>query len=400
MNKSIIRVVSGKQNVKPGLLTLTADLIEGKPEAGDLIFLREHFFSVHAYSIKKVKKPLFGSKYEIVVEFPEMEWMWKDRIEKHILTVDDTVFCGIGREVYHSKSNEEKVAYFFSILETLGKGRVPQYIKEQIKFSLVLMPNEDTNSGGLSKLGGLPMAPKDFKFPIGSDGRSSLFIGQLHIKELHEYFSTSREFAGDGVLYFFGTVVKDDEFHSYGDISVKYVENEDEMELIKLPTDLEEYGILQETDMFIAEVLNIPPSESSLWEGEDMDDEERNSYHHLEGLLSRYNMFYGSKVLGHPHQIQGCVLLETEFKHENKGWYDPSFNSDNDEEFTQQVREATPSARRWRVLFEMDGDSFRELSNFQGSFNEYNDGRYYVMIRQEDLDQMDFSKTVTIYQCT
>ena len=53
-----------------------------------------------------------------------------------------------------------------------------------------------------------------------------------------------------------------------------------------------------------------------------------------------------------------------------------------------------------RLLFEMDGDTFTELSNFSGSFNEYNDGKYYVLIKQKDLDEMNFQNTVTIYQFT
>jgi hypothetical protein len=54
------------------------------------------------------------------------------------------------------------------------------------------------------------------------------------------------------------------------------------------------------------------------------------------------------------------------------------------------------------LIFELDpiDDYFRELSEYEGEFNEYMDGRFYVMIHKEDLKKMDFSKTLTIYQGT
>ena len=400
MRKSLIKIVSGKQNISGGTLTLIIDLIAGIPAKGDLIFLREQFYGVHAYPIKKVKKQFFGGKHEIVVEFPEMEWMWKDRIEQHIVTEDDTVFCGIGIEEYHSKNIDDRLAYQLSVVEIIGSDRVQQFIKRHSKFSLVLLPNEEDSSGGLSKLGGAPIAPEGYCYPKASNGQSALFLGQLHIKELNEWFSTSKEFSEEGVLYFYATVVKEDDYCSYGDIIVEYSNEVANMKELPLPDDLAEFGILREQDIQIAEEINIPPQETSLWEGEEMTDEERNMYHQLEGILEQYNVFYGSNILGYPHQIQGCVLLETEFKQTKRGWYSSDFNSDDQNEIQKAITESTANSREWRTLFQMDGDAFSELSKFKGSFNEHHDGRYYVMIKQEDLDRMDFSRTVTIYQCT
>ena len=379
---------------------MTVDFIRGMATENDFVFLKEHFFSVYPYPIKKITKQQLGDKYELTVHFPEMEWMWKDRILQHIKSEDSTAFCGISIDKYHALDTEAKVGYYFSIVDLLGVDRVSDYIKANYRLGIKLMPEDIGADTGFTKFGGLPLASNDFTFPKDSNGRSAIFIGQIHIKELNEWFKATKEFGKVGVLYFFGTVVNDDGYYSYGDIIVKYSDNVSDTKKITLPADLIEFGTLKEFDMRVVEEINIPPQDSSLWTVTEMTIPERNSYWHLDAILSGYNHFHSTKILGHPNQIQSCVLLETELKHNQLCWFAKDYNPNDEEGMRRTMNENVLNCRDWRLLFEMDGDAFSELSAFEGTFNEYNDGKYYLMIKQTDLDNMNFDNTETLYQCT
>lgn len=400
MTTAIIKILSGKQNVGKETLTLTVDFIKGMAVENDFVFLRVEFFNVFPYPIKKIKKQLSGDKYELTIHFPEMKWMWKDRIEKHITSEDNTAFCGISIDNYHTLDTEAKVSYYLSIVDLLGVDRVPDYIKANYRLGIKLMPDDIGEDTGFTKFGGLPLASNDFVFPKDRNGHSAIFIGQIHIKELNEWVKATKEFSNDGALYLFGTVVDYDGYYSFGDLIVKYSNNVSNTEQVNLPADLNKFGTLKEYDMRIVEEINIPPQKSSLWIDTEMTGSELNSYWHLQEILRGYTYFNSTKILGHPNQIQGCTLLEAELKHNQLGWFANDYNPNDQEGLIRTMNENIPKCRDWRLLLEMDGDAFSELSAFEGTFNKYNDGTYYMMIKQTDLDNMNFDNVETIYQCT
>ena len=403
MTLSKCRILDGNLKGDQEKLVLTVDFLNGQPRVGDSIYLKEQYFSVYFYKIEKINKPLLKKHHELTIEFKEPAWMWKQRIFPHIREEDNTAVCGVSIEEFNKLNSPQRFDYVKQLIDFISPDSVGAFLKSNVKYAVKLVLKEKEAQTGLTKFGGLPISSADFSFPKNKDGRSAIFIGQININELNQWSQASKEFKETGVLYFFATIVKEDEeedYESFGEIIVKYSSATDELVQIELPADVNEYGVLEEKDVMVVEEINVPTYDSSLWNLEKMSDDERNRYWYIEAIIRQLSCFSGPKLLGHPNQIQGCVLLEAEFKSTKKGWFDPNgFDSENSGEI---VKAAEPRARTWRHLLEIDplDDYFRKLSNYEGEINEYMDGRIFVMIRQEQLEKMDFDNTVTIYQCT
>jgi hypothetical protein len=134
-----------------------------------------------------------------------------------------------------------------------------------------------------------------------------------------------------------------------------------------------------------------------------MNDDETQYYFNLESLVSLGEILIdGLKFLGHPNQVQTCLLLESTLKTNKKGWYDPNYDSKDTDALEQVLLEQVELCKDWRLLFEIDlmNKQFREVSGPEKEINNYLDGCLYLMIKQSDLDNLDFSNTVTIYQAT
>jgi len=383
-----------------GKLLLTVDFLAGQPKAGDYIYLKEHYVSVHFYKIEKLNKPLLSKHYELTIEFNEGEWLCKGLIQKHINEQDDTAICGISVEDFNNLNSQQKLDYVTKLIDFTSSGRFGAFLKANLKLAIKLMLKEKEGEVGLTKFGGLPIGSSDLYFPKDINGNSAIFICQIQLSELNQWFQATKEFNGTGVLYFFATIKKRDEYPSFDEILVLYSDKIGTKQELNLPNDINNYGVLEEKDLMVAEEVDIPPSETSLWSMNEMTKDERNCFSYIEEIICQLNVFGGSKLLGYPEQIQGCVLFEAELKSTKKGWYDP--NGLEEGKFLELTKELAPKAVQWRQLLDIDpsDDYFRKLSNYDGEFNKHMDGKFYLMIRQEDLEKMDFSKTVTIYQCT
>ena len=404
MTLSKCRIVNGNLKADQEKLVLTVDFLNGQPKVGDCIYLKEQYYLVHFYKIQKINKPLLNKHHELTLDFKEPPWMWKERIFPHIREQDNTAVCGISIEEFYNHSSPEKFDYVKQIIDFISPDRVGDFLKSNLKYAVKLILKDIEGQTALTKFGGLPKATADFSFPKGKDGKSAIFIAQINIAELNQWSQATKEFKETGVLYFFATIKNadedEDEYESFEEIIVKYSSATDNLIQIELPDDIKEYGVLEEKDLMIAEEINIPAKETSLWNLKEMSDDERNRYWYMEAIIGEMNCFSAPKLLGHPNQIQGCVLLEAELKSTHQGWFDPNgFDRENSGDI---VKAAEPGARTWRHLFEIDplNEYFRKLSNYDGEINEYMDGRFFVMIKQEHLEKLDFNNTVTIYQCT
>jgi uncharacterized protein YwqG len=394
------KIIDGKHNTSKRKLVLTVDFLEGQPKVGECIYLKEQYFSVHFYEIEKVDKSLLSKHHELTIKFKEPKWMWNDRIRKHIVEADDTAICGISVESFYNLTSFQKLDYIKKIAKFIAPDKVGNFINDNLKFATKFITKEKEGGIGLTKFGGLPYCPSDISFPKDINGKSALFICQVHLAEVNQWFETTKEFKEKGVLYFFASIKSEDEIQVFNDIIVLYSNNIDNLKELNLPDDLKDFGVFEQMNLMVAEEINLPPSETSLWQFEQMTNEERNKYWYVEAIINRINVFSSSKILGHPSQIQGCVLLEAELKSTKKGWYDPNgFDNDN---FKELVKEVEPKAIKWRHLFDIDplDEYFRKLSGYDKEFNQYMDGRFYVMIKQEDLDAMNFKNIETVYQCT
>lgn len=400
MTLSNCKIINGNYNPSKDKLILTVDFLEGQPKAGNYMYLKEQYFSVHFYKIEKVNKSLLGKYYELTIKFKEPEWRWKERILEHITDENDTAICGISVEDFYNLNSRQKLEYVTKLINFISPDRVGSFLKENLKFANKLIHKEREGDTGLTKFGGLPIGSSDIYFPKDIHGKSAIFLCQLNISEFNQWFQATKEFNGTGVLYFFATIKKEDEHESFDEILVLYSDKIKNIKEVGLPGDIHEYGVLEEKDLMVAEEINIPPCETSLWGMSEMTKDERNRYWYIGAIISQLNVFNATKILGHPDQVQGCVLFESELKSAKKGWYDS--NGFENEKLQDIVKEIEPEAVHWRHLLDIDplDDYFRKLSNYEGEFNEYMDGKFYLMVRQEDLAKMDFSKTGTIYQCT
>lgn len=407
-----LKVLQALHDEKAKTLTLRVAPTQELPAAGDYIFLKASPHNLGAYRIRRVKKLLFRRGVSITVESSGPDRQWTERIAPYISGADDTVFSGISPQQFHELSVRDQSAYFLSVVALYGSPRVHAFIQQHIEPSLRLAPADGPYTGGLSKLGGLPLAPEGFRFPKDPEGRRAVhFLGQLHIGELNQHFSTTRRLRGDGVLYFFATIAVDEEDgweprlrYSYYEGLVEYAGEVKNGQPVPLPEDVQQFGAHRAHDLHIVERLSIPDIDTSRWEGPEMTEEERSIYRELDAILEEYCEYSnshglsGNKLLGHPFQVQGCVLLEAEFKQHGRGWYTGKGGYVDPDHIAAETKALAPQSRSWQVLFEFDAFCVPELPDFDGSFNEYESGRYYIMIQTEDLERMDFSKTITIYQ--
>ena len=411
MDTPCLKVLQARHDEATKTLTLRVAPTQALPEAGDYIFLKAAPSSLGAYRIAKVKKMLFRRGVDITVESSGSVRRWTERIEPYISGANDTVHCGISPQRFHDLGISEQSTYFLSIVGLYGSQRVHGFIQHHIEPGLMLQPGDEADTGGLSKLGGLPLAPEGLRFPRDPKGRRAVhFLGQLHIGELNQRYSTTRRFRGDGVLYFFATIAVDEDGweprYSYCDVLAEYVGEVRNVHPVPLPEDVQQFGAHREHDLRIVERLSIPPIDTSLWEGPEMTEEERSTYAGLHAILEEYyeysdsSRMSGNRLLGHPCPLQGCVLLEAELQLHRRGWYAPGPGEVDPDHLVEEAKALAPQSRSWKVLFECDKFTLPELPQFDGSFNEYGSGRFYVMIQTEDLERMDFSKTITVYQDT
>jgi hypothetical protein len=134
-----------------------------------------------------------------------------------------------------------------------------------------------------------------------------------------------------------------------------------------------------------------------------MNDEETQNYFDLESIISMYAIYQDNlRFLGYPNQIQSCIFLESELKSTHSGWYNSNFDAKDIDHYNRVIAESRSSCKEWRLLFEINlmDKQFRELSGPLQQVNTNIDGCLFLMIKQTDLDNLNFSNTVCVYQTT
>jgi uncharacterized protein YwqG len=252
----------------------------------------------------------------------------------------------------------------------------------------------------LSKFGGLPLAPKGFRFPKDEKGKSALFICQFHLGAL-KHFPTMKEFRGDGILYFFGAIGGSVSSDVFGDILVRYADKVDSLHFVTLPDDLVDYGTYPQKQLVFDEQIAMPEGDDNFVPDEIPSGEEDDCYHYLASLLWHFNREQIFALLRPSAQIPPAYLFSTYLRYANLTYHDWSDVdiSVSQKKFEQLKADGMEMAKtlQWRHLFDFESqprDTF-QLNNFKGDFDRYQEG-YTVMISQKDLDNMDFSKVITI----
>jgi uncharacterized protein YwqG len=378
------------------LYNITAEYTDEVPAKGDCIFMQAFVFN-----IIQVETPSPGrcriianTETAFLNDMDELIDDWKG----------NTFFCGENKEVYQAMSNPLKVRYITKLaLKTLPETAI-DYVREHIEVCLAMFPTSNAPRKSMTKIGGLPAASKGFTFPIDKNGRSALFIGQLNLAELD--LESIQGLPASGMLYFFGTTkVTYENYHSLDEILVSYERESFDAETVALPDDISEYGFFAEKGLLIQGEISLPPDESTQELSWDFEDEELDAYNNFREIVNEYGLFdppegnyYDRmKFMGHPQQLNGCVLIENVLKYSKLGWYS------SDQQQREKILEITTAmreeAREWRHLFSFSVDELRDLSNFEG-FQEYLDGFFNVLIKKTDLKNLDFGNVRTVYQQT
>lgn len=418
---------------------LTVRCWDNIPEVGQHIYLPEN----KGYEIKNIES-LEDNLCVLRMSY----------VTHYQLNENDNMACGLSPKDFHTLlKGQEKLDYITQIVEFLAVGRVKGFLKKNVRLANILVPDSPPSPelpseeemieafsklpiskeekevmiarnlslrsfftsqeddkvfpkisfSNLSKIGGLPIASPDFVFPTNADGLSCIFLAQIHLAELKQYFDAPKELNGNGILYFFATIRNDIEadFSHFAEIKAVYASQTDNLVQHALPADLQGFGALKESSLRVAEIVDFPYIESALWEIDARTKDENDNFWHIMEMLQTFQNYQGAKFLGQAYQMQNCVLIEAEMYVTKTGYF--SNEKLPHEKILEDMNNAAPNAIRWRHLFEINvfnTDFWSELTQYQGNFNEYLSGRFYLMIPQTDLEAMNFDNTVTIYQCT
>jgi len=400
-NNSIIRILKGKQYVSKRILKLHIEVVKGElPKIGNYVFLKEEIFFVHSYPIVSIKKQFFGEHYIVKIKLDGNDLIWKKHINKYIQdSGDQDVFCGISQEKYHNLDYSAKKLYVRSIVNLLDSNRIHKFIDSNLKPTIKLVNKEKNKERkGLTKIGGLPNLPKGETYPKDDNGQSCLFLSQIHISEIKKHFSSIKYWKGNGILYFFSTIdLENEDYPTFGKIIAKYFENPTNLNEKEVPNDIKKFGHFIEQNVDIIEEINIPNEEYILWKEKIMSVEERNIILYIIGILRELNLFLSDKLLGYPEPVQGCVYREAELIDKKLLWYgNKPYNNDDIVKTYESIR---LDSEKWTLLYQFEADNYTKLSNYKGEFN-FMTGAYYVLIKKEDLKQMNFNNTVTVLQTT
>ncbi len=316
------------------------------------------------------------------------------------LNIGEHTFMGYSDEAYAQLPIYDKIDYVLGIADKYTSPKIAQFIREHYKISTRIYFQEPAKGGveGLSRFGGLPLAPAGFEYPKDAEGNPALFIAQIHIGEFNQWHISTREFKGQGVIYFFGTIVGEYGSHHLKEILVRYSDQISEVQEIPLPEGLKDFGTYPEMDLMIFEEMNIPGSQGCLVDHENLIDDDEVLYDEIEEILNSFYNPESFRLLGHPNSVQHCVQFEAERKQQKVLFYrDEEFDNDS---FMEGYLKLRPLSLDWRLLLELDAMAFPKLPGYNGDFNAGMDGVFFVMIREKDLEDMRLEEVVSVYQST
>lgn len=383
-------------------LTFTVESINGIPTVDGFIFLPPGYIHIDCF-IHKVSKKRASPFYLVSVILFNADLDQIKKTQERIRLEKPKVGFSIEINKYIQTPIHKRLDAFKQLVQFTSPERIKDLILENIRLGSILVPHPPQQALSLSFFGGHPIIGSSFVYPKDKNGEYPVFLFQIHVSDINQWLECSKEIRKDGVLLVFGVIKKEDSLTYITDLFVQFSEDISSPIPHAIPVELSQYGEFQQNDMMIFEKVCIPPFESSLLPYEQMNDDETQYYFNLESLVSLGEILIkGLKFLGHPNQVQTCLLLEATLKENHKGWYDPNYDSKDVEALEQVLVEQGELCKDWRLLFEIDlmNKQFREITGPQKEINNYLDGCLYLMIKQSDLDNLDFTNTVTVYQST
>ncbi|WMN07562.1 DUF1963 domain-containing protein [Marivirga arenosa] len=294
------------------------------------------------------------------------------------------------------KNNLDKIKSFIRNSEEIN-------IEEPDKEELIKMirptvgirtkSSDDKNINvGISKIGGKPDLPKDFKWPR-ANSKSMLFCAQYNLSELTP-FDKESVLPITGFFYIFLSL--DEKWQEFNGVNqqFKFIYSETE-KLIRteFPNDYEHNHVFKTALIEYFEFYTLPHNENyKLSElDEKYDDFLFSCYEPVNDFISEelsHDPDNMHQLLGHDRSIQSSVVYD--FATKELGLY--GVESSNYQERWKDILELS---KTYELLLQLDCfDSNTDLNKFGGS------GSYYFGLSKADLETKNFNNIKMSFQMT
>ncbi len=298
------------------------------------------------------------------------------------------------------------------------KNRICELIKQNEKTEIVI--NYILKSGAAkraSKIGGKPDVPKDFEWPVyeGKDfedirkERPLSFIIQINLKDVAPY-DKEELLPKQGILSFFYEMRSMDWGYdpaNKGCAKVYYFPDENELETMDFPAELEKDAIISE--MKIVRIKNeeslpvyeqLLPDLEKLKKTEGIVCDDLDDYDEClqscgvpifeEGMEYYYEWAYRRiKLLGNPDVLQD--RMEEECEGVTRGYYLGRGWQDVPEQEREEIWE---KSKDWMLLFQVG-----TIDGYDGEYRWGDQGNLYFWIKKQDLKMRNFENVWLILQC-
>ena len=166
MGLSQIRFIDGSYQVRNCELTLVMEPISGSVMPGDGIPV---FGSI--WTITDIHHTAIENRYEVVAV---SNTIYVNDLDLEIYDLRGIeIACGLSIESFKLKSWQEKFEYLMQIAELNPFKPIAEFIRKHLQMCIAVFPVSNAVITGLSKIGGVPMAPPDFTYPTDKNGKST-----------------------------------------------------------------------------------------------------------------------------------------------------------------------------------------------------------------------------------
>ena len=261
----------------------------------------------------------------------------------------------------------------------------------QLAIRLKTFPcREDELPLGSTRIGGRPDLTDDVVWPDWK-GKPLAFLAQINLSDLGR-FPFASVLPREGWLLFFYDAEQSTwgfDPQDKGSWAVIFMPNDKALlERREIPPEILQGGFYRPCRVEMREVLTAPPWESPAVRKLNLNKVEEDAYWDLlDEVYAEGEGEVSHQVLGHPIPMQGDMQLECQLV--SNGLYCGNSSGYSD----PRAKELAKGAEDWRLLFQLDSDD--NAGMMWGDV-----GMLYFWIRQNDLENGDFSKSWMVLQCS
>jgi uncharacterized protein YwqG len=276
-------------------------------------------------------------------------------------------------------------------IENFGLSRVTDDMEKFTMVSIRIKTksvSEDELQLGCSKMGGTPDLPEGMAWP-DCNGTLMAFMAQFYLPDIAPY-NPDEQLPKTGMLYFFYEAKEQKWGYDPKDRgnwkAIYYNGESNNLHSIPIPENLPKESRFQSCALTFTNEITIPSWLTSEREQLNLSEKEKDGYIDLlESICNEGETIH--RLSGHPNQIQNDMKLECQLA--SNGLY-----VGNDSGYKDPRRKTLEKgASDWRLLFQIDTDE-KELGTIWGDV-----GRIYFWIRQQELEERDFSNVWLVLQC-